>query len=501
MRVAVIGSGAAAAGTLGALARWAPDSRVTLFDHGDSPEGPLATAARPEARPPDHARDVYARIRREHGFAFPPPKTHFGVAPLKQAVAGWGDVWDNRVWGGLTSFWGGSALPFPDDELRRWPVSAADLAPYYAQVAQQVGVSGDAGALDRYFGEGYVNRPPIALPSVFQDLMAAVNRDGPAADRYDLLAGGSRLAVETREGHAAACFYCGECMTGCSAGAIYAARQDVDRGVAAGQIEQVVRARVWSVAASPLRVTVKRGDGAPEAAGDFDRIYVCAGAFGSAEIVMRSLGLAQGPQVVDGAVFTFPIVNLRSRRAGEHARGYFGLTNLLIGCVPRGDDGRFALIQVYPAMDHLWRYFLPVGAWRAFQGVGRQLRRRFLLGRIFLHGDLSQAYALSLGADGELGVALARPPSALRDVPGLWASVRRRMSRDGFFVPPSPVIRHATSSHYGGSFPLGCGPVGADGSFLPGAYLCSSAAFPTVPAISPTMTIMALAARLTHRSL
>jgi hypothetical protein len=46
--------------------------------------------------------------------------------------------------------------------------------------------------------------------------------------------------------------------------------------------------------------------------------------------------------------------------------------------VPADSAAPMFSVQVYPAMDHLWRYFVPVKLWKLFQPFGRTLRRRLL---------------------------------------------------------------------------------------------------------------------------
>jgi hypothetical protein len=99
--------------------------------------------------------------------------------------------------------------------------------------------------------------------------------------------------------------------------------------------------------------------------------------------------------------------------------------------------------------------------------------------------------------DSKLHIALsgAVPPF---DNGGLWAAIRVALSRNGFVVPPLRPIRQGTSSHYAASLPLGNGIVGSDGRLADGIYVCDSAGFQDGPALSPTLTIIANAARIAH---
>lgn len=498
MKIAIVGSGAAAVGVLRAIEEWCADAQVTLIDKAESSTGPFHPSLEPGQRGKANTRALYSHLRTTLGRKFPPPKTNFGLEPVKREVPGWGDVWDSRTKGGLTNFWGASALPFTDDDLRSWPVSAADLAPYYQRMAALIGISGTADAIGEYLGNDYINRPPILRPPVFDRLEAAINQPSTQLP-FRLAAGTGRLALETRPGLPGHCIFSGECMTGCSENAVYSALRDIERSEHNGRIACSVRGTVREIISNPLRIRIEAAGG-EDILGPFDRVFLCAGCIGSTEIVMRSLGMRDGPLVSDNAVYTFPIMYIGKPLAHPDGDKHFALTNLLAYCIPVHADGRNAMIQVYPNIDYLWRYYIPPGLWPVVQPFGRFLRRRLLWGRVFLHGDYSQQYAMRLSAEGDLKLSLARPAMALKDVPGLWSSIRAGLSRGGFFVPPIPTVRHATSSHYAASLPLGSGPVSAGGEFLAGAYLCDSAGFANAPSPSLSFTIMANACRIARQA-
>ena len=500
MKIAIVGSGAAAVGVLRAVEEWCPGAEVTLIDRAQDPAGPFMTDEPPRQRKASYSRQLYRYLRRAYGLKFPPPKTNFGYEPSKYQVPNWGGVWRSTTRGGLTNFWGASSLPFTDADLRDWPIEAADLAPYYRRMSEQIGVSGCHDAITEHLGTDFVNRPPISRPPIFSRLEAAINGD-PLDTPFRLVAGTSRLAVETRENQVNRCLYEGDCMTGCSARAVWSAAVDVERHDRAGRISRTIVGRALAVQPEPLALSVEGLNGV-ENVGPFDRIFLCAGCIGTTEIVMRSLGWQSGPIMSDNAAHTFPILYLGAALCRADGDRHFGLTNLLAYCVPERIDGRTAMIQAYPNVDYLWRYYVSPHIWRAFEPLGRASRRRLIWGRIFLHGDHSQQYAFALSNnDRDLALSLARPSQSLRSVPGLWQSIRASTNRKGFFVPDVPPVRHATSSHYSASLPMGTPPVKLTGEFLPGAYVCDSAAFPNAPAPSLTLTIMANACRIAHRSL
>jgi ferredoxin len=367
-------------------------------------------------------------------------------------------------------------------------------------MAERIGISGARDALNQWFGQDFVNRPPISTSTTVRMLEGRIN-SGPPGKGFRLIAGVSRLALETRENERNSCVACGECMSGCPREAMYSAIFDLTAWRRSGLIARVVFARALAVEGDRPHVIVQTTGNDREAIGPFDRVYVCAGCFGTTELAMRSLELRDGPQIVDNSVYTFPLlyVGRPVSRANEERR-YLGLANLFVNAIPRSETSRSAQIQIYPFFDHLWRYFVPFALWPLLESFARALRCRMHIGRLFLHGELSQRYAVHVTGDHKAKISLAHEGTPLGSIPDLWSDVRQAFQSAGFLIPLSP-IRQQTSSHYAASLPLGCGPVGFTAEIKPGVYLCDSSVFPTAPAASPTFTIMANARRIAHLSL
>jgi hypothetical protein len=494
MKVAVIGSGAAALGVLDFFSTLGPSSDITLIDRERRGSGELVPRWTQES-----LRDFYSRIRSEYGHCFPPPKTNFGVTPPKQRVEGWGKVWDGGH-GGLTSIWGLSALPFSARELEGWPFGRSELDPHYASIAKRIGIAGERDSLNEWLGDDFVNRPPIKRTPLATLLAEKIN-SCVTGTTFRFIAGASRLAIETRSERSNACVSCGECMIGCPQQAMYSTVRDVDAWRRSSLISRVVVGRVLAVDSNPPLVTVETEDGRRQALGPYDRVYVCAGCINTTEIALRSLGRREPLRIVDNSAYTFPAVYTGPalpKSVEQHS--YLGLANIIVHAVPRVSTAQPVQIQIYPVFDHLWRYFTPFALWRAVEPLGRALRRRVLLARVFLHGDHSQRYVLDLQGSRPAMLSLVECGTMLCRIPDLWSDIRSIFAASGFAVPMRPT-RQRTSSHYSSSLPLGKNPVGIDGSITPGVYLCDSAVFPTAPATSPTFTIMANARRIAAMSL
>lgn len=497
-RVAVVGGGAAAVGVVLGLSATGRRIHTTLIDHPSAPTSPLEpTTELAGSSSQTHEDAAFVRRLRELiGRKFPPPKSHFGQQPVTIDVDDWGPIWNSTMGAGLTRYWGGSALPWPDVEFDAWPVDASGLRPHYQAIVAHIGVAGADDPLSALWGHGLASRPPIERPSVFDRLTNVVNHGADAdTEGYHIVAGTGRLAVETGHSDENRCRFVGACMSGCRYGAIYSADRSIARFRAEGLIDCDVIGHVLAVDRDSRTITVQHG-GRHEVLGPFRHIFLAAGCLGSTGILLRSIQSTSPAQMQDNALYTFPIIDFGRQQQPARTRDYFALTNMFLACLPTDARNRAALVQLYPFFDLLWKFYLPSHVWPAAAPLGRLARGRVLIARLYTPGHLSQRYRVSLDRGGNPVLALEDAGTSLSDIPALWRDIRRSLNRGGFRVPRHLRIRHKTSSHYAGTFPFGRGPVGPDGTVAPGVYLCDSAAFPESSAFSPTLTIMAHAHRV-----
>jgi len=124
--------------------------------------------------------------------------------------------WRARMLGGRTNHWGRISLRFGPDDFKRksidglgddWPIAYSDLAPYYDQVDELIGIFGS--------NENLPNHPdgkfqPAPKPRCYELLVKQ------ASDKMGIWCIPARLSVITRRlGNRAPCHYCGQCNRGC----------------------------------------------------------------------------------------------------------------------------------------------------------------------------------------------------------------------------------------------------------------------------------------------
>ncbi len=210
--VLIIGSGAA-----GGMAAWNLTRKgisVTLLDAGRKFN---------QSEFWSHVKPWQWQQRLDAGEKPPPivldPAEQPYITPLGQDFA------LTRVWGrgGKTNIWGRVSLRYSDLDFTGperdgweipWPIRYSDVAPYYDQVDQLIGVCGGDDDQDSLPGSRYFLPPPP--PRCGEQLIKR------AAKSIGIDVVPIRRAVLTRDhnGHPK-CHYCGACGSGCDVGAFF----------------------------------------------------------------------------------------------------------------------------------------------------------------------------------------------------------------------------------------------------------------------------------------
>jgi choline dehydrogenase-like flavoprotein len=124
--------------------------------------------------------------------------------------------WRARMLGGRTNHWGRISLRFGPDDFKRksidglgddWPIAYSDLAPYYDQVDELVGIFGSVENLPNH-PDGKFHPPP--RPRCYELMVKQ------ASDKLGIWCIPARLSVITKPlNNRAPCHYCGQCNRGC----------------------------------------------------------------------------------------------------------------------------------------------------------------------------------------------------------------------------------------------------------------------------------------------
>jgi len=211
--VVIIGSGAA-----GGMAAWnltRKGAKVLILEAGEKFD---------RADFWSHVKPWEARERQRRGEK-PPGFEELPEKESPYAVADGGDFMLRRVWGvgGKTNIWGRVSLRFSDHNFTEpakdgweipWPITYAELAPYYDNVEKLIGVCG--GDDNTPFLPGSQHHLPPPNLRCGEKLL---QHFGKAAG-YNIVHGRRAVLTESIHGRAK-CHFCGACGRGCDIGAFF----------------------------------------------------------------------------------------------------------------------------------------------------------------------------------------------------------------------------------------------------------------------------------------
>jgi len=159
---------------------------------------------------------------------------------------GW---WRARMVGGRTNHWGRISLRFGPDDFRRksldglgddWPIGYDDIAPYYDQVDDLIGIFGSV--------EGIPNQPdghfmPAPRPRCYELLVKQ------ACDNLKVTCIPARLSIITQPlGNRPPCHYCGQCNRGCAVNANFSSTNVlIPPAMATGKLTMITNAMAREV--------------------------------------------------------------------------------------------------------------------------------------------------------------------------------------------------------------------------------------------------------------
>lgn len=533
MRTAlVIGSGAAAAGAALALTA-ANDVEVTVVDIGLRLEGDRERVMQRLGRldPDAWSEDDVATIaglpvatgvqglpeKRSYGSDFP-----FRDAGQLTGVHAGADVNGSLVsgaYGGFSNVWGAQVLPYPAAVLQAWGLPFDELEPHYRAVLDQIPFAGRDDELTELFPLISVPTPLPALSQRSERALAAYERHRETLRALGIRMGAARLALDAR-----GCQLTGLCMTGCPYELIYSAAHTFENLRRDGRVrytDNLLAVRVGDRAGAgddvPGAFVVARDLRTGELHRmDADRVFVACGAMGTTRLVASSLDLgATEIAMQESQQITVPMASVvptaDPRREPRFTLNQFNLTLAL-------DDRGYDVAQV-----HYYTYN------DAFvQALPRPLRAR-LAGRVtselLKRLSVAIAYLPSWHSPRmRLRFAPPRDEATLREVavsaepapPSRSAFLRtllRRAVRIAPLLDLYPVLPRAMvaaggkSYHWGGSFPyardrqsaLTTDRLGRLGAWNR-VHLVDASVFPSVPATTYMLTVMANAHRIASES-
>jgi ferredoxin len=520
--VLIIGSGPAAAGAALALSV-RDDVAVTVIDIGVrlDVEGQQAVESLASTEPAHWEPSLVARVSAQpvsSGLRGLPEKRTYGsdypfrnVGQLDGLTADKDATTSliSAAYGGFSNVWGSQLMPFTTSAFDSWPFSAAEMSTHYKAVLDEIPYAAEVDDLAENFP--LMHRadalPPLSDRS--RRVLDAYDRHRSTLKVRGVTMGKARLAFRARD-----CVRCGLCMTGCPYGLIYSASQTFDALQRSGRVtlhHGLMALRISEEADRASVVARELATGRTRRF-DADRIFVACGALGTTRLVASSLDLFDVDlPILESQQFILPMLSRKASVDPRHEHNFtLNQFNMLVA--PDGDSADMAQLHFY-TFNPSFIDSLPSFLRRDRMGTPQaHLLRRLSVTLGYLPSWRSPRLFVRIrkgtGNRGLADVHISRG-SAPDGHGQMLRSVVTRLARSAPLLdlyPVLPMMRLAAggkSYHVGGSFPHSTARsrgLTSDrlGRVAPWqrVHLIDASVFPTIPAMTFTLTIMANAHRI-----
>jgi choline dehydrogenase-like flavoprotein len=396
-----------------------------------------------------------------------------------------------------------------------WPLTAEDLAPHYRAVLKLMPFAARRDGLEEQFPLHHEQPAMLASSKQAVDFLHDLELKKAALAAHGVTFGAARLAVQANvvDGKPG-CVYCGKCIYGCPYELIYNSSHTLPQLKAHGSF--TYRS---GVVVEKLNEVESHVEVSGRAAGDLDpfhikadKVFVACGVLSTARIMLTSLDAYEQPiQAIDNCYFLLPLLRYRSRPDAIEEPLYT-LAQAFVEVHDQRVGPQTAHLQVYTYNDLFGKEIERVLG--PFHKILPRALKRSLLGRLlliqgYLHSDLSARIQITLrhasnGRPATLELAGIENP---RMRPALSALQRRLWTERGSMkaFPISLAMRVGApgrSFHAGGTFPMrhNPGPFEVDLLGRPAGFsrvhLVDASVFPSLPATTITLSVMANAHRI-----
>jgi choline dehydrogenase-like flavoprotein len=517
MTMVVIGSGPAGAAATQALCD--AGHRVTVLDAGDTIEAGrmqlFDTLARtePERWAPalaDRARNAFpvdvkqVPLKPAFGSLFPYVRDDPDL-PIASENA---DTLSSLAYGGLSNAWGAAILPLRQSDIEDWPISLEQLKPHYQAVQQFVPVAAEHDELCETLPLYTETAVPLRRSRQVQTLLRHLRRHASGLRAAGFTFGASRLALVAAPEDRRHCRHSGLCLYGCPYGSIYNAAHTFASLRREGRIDYRGGIYADRLTEAEGLVTIdfhRRRE--PAATGQLSgaRVFVACGAISSTRLMLASMRHAPLVRhMQDSQYFAIPMATRHvapvsvATQGNTLAQVFLELENTRLSRHPTH-------LQVYGYNDIMLAALsrrIPLRPQR-LERLARSALGRLMVIQGFMHSADSPGLSVGYNA-GRLRVAGEGTDADAERVRRLVRYLAFHARPLGMAPLPGTlhIGRPGKGNHLGGSLPMRRTPGELETDTLgrvrgwSRVHVVDASVFPTVPATTVTLSVMANAHRI-----
>ncbi len=454
-------------------------------------------------------------------YGFPPNKDYvFRSIPQGGAKSSGFEPLFSHAQGGLGEAWTGGVYPFNDDDLRDFPFGYSDIARYYEEVADRIGVTGVSDDLSTFLPRHkHLMDPPMTDDHSSMLLSAYEKRKESLNQNLGFFMGRSRIAVLTKERpFRKACLYDGRCLWGCPCDALYTPSITLREckgypnfsyipGLFCSHFKFNSENKIISVIAESM-------DSGTQREFHLDKLILAAGTLSSSRIFMESIFRNSGniiklPGLMDNRQILVPFVNLKMIGKPYNPDSY-QYNQIAIG-IHNGIPGQYVhglITTLKTALIHPIVQSMPFDL-KTSIFMFRNIHSALGIVNLNFHDTRRESNYVTLEAyENELRPRLvirySPEEGEIRRVKTNLLKVKKALWNLGCIVPPGLIhVRPMGASvHYSGTIPMSTKKEKftvskyCQSNDFENFFIVDGTTFPAFPAKNLTFTLMANAVRV-----
>lgn len=419
--------------------------------------------------------------------------------------------------GGLAEAWTGGVYPFTDRDLREFPFAYRELQPFYEEIAQRIGVSGEADDLARLFPLHDHLMAPLNLDAHSELLVSKYKKSRTYFnEKLGFYLGRSRLAVLSRDKNGRrGCDYLGRCLWGCPTESFYTPSLTLRECQTYANFRYVPGVFVSHFklnGASQVESAIAETPGNGSEEFKADRYVLAAGTLASGKIFLESIyrhtgKVAKLKGLMDNRQLLVPFVNL-NMIGQEFDPDTYQYHQLAVGIASeKNEDVHAQITTLKTALVHPIIQKIPFD-FKTSVFVFRHLHSALGLLNVNFHDTRRPENFLTLDVDEKGGSKLVinyAPPRLEREhIAGAVKRLRKGLRKLGCLALPGMTHTRpmGASVHYAGTIPMSAEKASFTCSKLcqshdfDNLYFADGTSFPFLPAKNLTFTLMANATRV-----
>lgn len=423
---------------------------------------------------------------------------------------------------GLQNLWNGVSVRFSANDMQQWPVGYSELEPHYSNVEALITVCGTHEGIDALPDGNFI--PPKPLRPADRLIIDAVNaQNEPWSHAIP-----NRKAINTRAGTPTSCVSTGVCTSGCPVGSVYKFTSrllpEIER---LPNYQLQANAKVTALIRTPGTDTIEQVNYIDTVTGErcsvrARLVVLAAGAIETPRILFNSadadqpdgignssgqlgVGLQDNPKVV---------LSTSLRHLWGKRRNYdIGYGDLLIlmsrGKLPDGTDFPFIGHSIHGLPDYP-HYLHAMQGMPAFlkEKLARLMFHSYVTLGLFCAGERISSNRVRPGTSydtygvRQVDIDFQIPPSAHAMMDAMMAWGRKVLKQASATQLYCTRDNNGTGIHYAGTTAMSASPQEGvvDQNLkvhgLDNLFICDGGVIPTLPDKHLTLTIMALAHRL-----